>query len=47
MAYWGHNAVRHGVILNRGDSRVPIWRALGIRVSQHYAVLWLGAQPGR
>lgn len=45
MDCWRRSALHHGVILNRGDWRDTTWRALGIRVSQHYAVLWLGMEP--
>ncbi len=45
MDCWRRSATHHGVILNRGDWRDTTWRALGIRVSQHYAVLWLGMEP--
>ena len=44
MDCWRRSATHHGVILNRGDWRDTTWRALGVRVSQHYAVLWLGME---
>lgn len=45
MHCWRRSAVHHSVILNRGPWRDTTWRALGIRVSEHYAVPWLGAEP--
>jgi uncharacterized protein YkwD len=47
MDCWRHSAAHHAVILNRDAWRDTQWRALGIRVSQHYAVLWLGIEPDR
>ncbi len=47
MDCWRRSATHHGVILNRDAWRDTTWHALGIRVSQHYAVLWLGMEPER
>jgi hypothetical protein len=45
MDCWRRSATHHGVILNRGTWRDTTCSALGVRVSQHYAVLWLGMEP--
>lgn len=47
MDCWRHSARHHAVLLNRDAWRDITWRALGIRLSQHYAVLWLGTAPDR
>jgi hypothetical protein len=47
MACWQRSAVHHNVILNRGVWRDTTWRAMGVRMSEHYAVLWLGMEADR
>lgn len=47
MDCWRRSAMHHSVILNRDSWRDTRWQALGIRMSQHYAVLWLGMEPER
>lgn len=47
MDCWRHSALHHAVLLNRDAWRDITWQALGIRLSQHYAVLWLGTVPDR
>ncbi len=47
MDCWRRSATHHGVILNRGKWRDITWRALGVRMSRNYAVLWLGMEADR
>lgn len=47
MTCWQRSAVHHNVILNRGAWRDTAWRAMGVRMSEHYAVLWLGMESDR
>ncbi len=42
MDCWRNSRLHHGVLLNRGPWRDTPWRALGVSVSRHYAVIWLG-----
>jgi hypothetical protein len=47
MACWRRSRQHHDVLLNRGSWRDRPWRAMGVAVSAHYAVVWLGEAPER
>lgn len=47
MACWRRSRQHHDVLLNRGLWRDRPWRAMGVAVSAHYAVVWLGEAPER
>jgi hypothetical protein len=42
MACWRRSRQHHDVLLNRGIWRDRPWGAMGVAVSAHYAVVWLG-----
>ncbi len=44
---WRSSRLHENVMLNRGQWREMQWRALGVAMSAHYAVLWVGpaAEP--
>lgn len=45
MACWRRSRQHRDVLLNRGVWRDRPWRAMGVAVSAHYAVVWLGEAP--
>jgi hypothetical protein len=47
FACWRRSRQHHDVLLNRGIWRDRPWRAMGVAVSAHYAVVWLGEAPER
>jgi hypothetical protein len=47
MQCWRASARHHHLLLNRGVWRDTTWRAMGVAVSAHYAVLWLGQDTER
>lgn len=47
MACWRGSRLHHDVLLNRGPWRDHDWRALGVAMSAHYAVIWVGRESER
>jgi hypothetical protein len=47
MACWRGSRLHHDVLLGRGPWREDDWRALGVAMSAHYAVVWVGREAER
>jgi uncharacterized protein YkwD len=45
LSSWKSSPGHHGVILNHGVWSTSRWQAVGVAISEHYAVIWFGQEP--